>query len=43
MPIRGNCGARVPVANVAQVAEPAKNFLMILKDGRIYKNCRRRV
>jgi hypothetical protein len=23
--------------------EPAKNFLMIMKDGRIYKNSRRRV
>jgi hypothetical protein len=28
---------------VALVAEPAKNFLMIMNDGRIYKNSRRRV
>jgi imidazolonepropionase-like amidohydrolase len=27
-----------PVANLALVAEPAKNFLVIMKDGKIYKN-----
>jgi imidazolonepropionase-like amidohydrolase len=27
-----------PIANIALVADPAKNFVLIMKDGRIYKN-----
>ena len=27
-----------PLANLALVADPAKNFVVIMKDGRIYKN-----
>ncbi len=27
-----------PIANLALVAEPAKNFLVIMKDGKVYKN-----
>jgi len=27
-----------PLENIALVAEPDKNFLVIMKDGRIYKN-----
>jgi len=27
-----------PIANIALVADPEKNFLVIMKDGKIYKN-----
>jgi imidazolonepropionase-like amidohydrolase len=27
-----------PVANIKLIEDPAKNFLVIMKDGRIYKN-----
>ncbi len=27
-----------PLENVSLIADPAKNFLVIMKDGRIYKN-----
>jgi imidazolonepropionase-like amidohydrolase len=27
-----------PIANIALVADPAKNFLVIMKDGQVYKN-----
>jgi imidazolonepropionase-like amidohydrolase len=27
-----------PIANLSLVADPAKNFLVIMKDGKIYKN-----
>ncbi len=30
-----------PLANIALVADPAKNFLVIMKDGKIYKNLAR--
>ena len=31
-----------PVANIDLVADPAKNFLVIMKDGKVYKNMLRR-
>ena len=27
-----------PIANIALVADPATNFVVIMKDGRVYKN-----
>ncbi len=27
-----------PIANLSLIADPAKNFLVIVKDGKIYKN-----
>jgi imidazolonepropionase-like amidohydrolase len=30
-----------PVANLDLIADPAKNFLVIMKDGKIYKNALR--
>ena len=27
-----------PVADIKLIADPAKNFLIIMKDGKIYKN-----
>jgi hypothetical protein len=27
-----------PIANIKLVADPAKNFVVIMKDGRIHKN-----
>ncbi len=33
IPVDGN-----PLANLALVADPDKNFVVIMKDGKIYKN-----
>ena len=30
-----------PIANIDLIADPAKNFVVIMKDGRIYKNTTR--
>lgn len=30
-----------PIANIALIEDPARNFLVIMKDGRIYKNLRK--
>ena len=27
-----------PIANIDLIADPAKNFVVIMKDGRVYKN-----